>query len=142
MNKINTHTNKEVQNKHHPRWKNIVLWILQVVFAVMFIMAGGSKIFGVPDMIELFENIGFGQWFRYLTGIMEIIAGILLLIPSVSVIGALLLVCVMAGAIFTHLLLIGGSIVMPLVYLVLSLIILWGRWYQVNPYLSITDKVS
>jgi len=47
---------------------NIGLWILQIGAAGMFLMAGFSKLSGDPRMVGLFEAIGFGQWFRYVTG--------------------------------------------------------------------------
>lgn len=128
MKKTNTYTEKDEVRIQQLNWKNIGLWILQIALAAIFVMAGGSKILGVSDMIVLFENIGIGQWFRHLTGLLEIIAGILLIIPAFSAAGALLLACIMVGAIFIHLFLIGGSIAIPVVYLILSLILMWGRW--------------
>ena len=43
----------------------IVLWVAQLALAVMFLMAGGSKLAGVPAMVSLFDALGLGQWFRY-----------------------------------------------------------------------------
>ncbi len=47
-------------------------------------MAGFSKLSGNEQMVGLFEAIGLGQWFRYLTGTMEVAGAILLLIPRTS----------------------------------------------------------
>jgi len=41
----------------------------------MFLMAGGSKLAGVPAMVSLFDQVGVGQWFRYVTGIMSSLRG-------------------------------------------------------------------
>lgn len=106
---------------------NIVLWVLQIGAAAMFLMAGFSKLSGAPQMIGLFNAIGLGQWFRYLTGAMEVIGALMLLIPRLSGAGALLLVFVMIGAVITHLFVIGGSPFMAIVLLVVSIIIAWGR---------------
>jgi len=106
---------------------NIVLWVLQIGAAAMFLMAGFSKLSGAPQMVDMFSVIGLGQWFRYLTGSMEVIGALMLLIPRLSGVGALLLVCVMIGAVITHLFVIGGSPVMAIVLLVVSAIIAWGR---------------
>ena len=57
----------------------------------MFVMAGGSKLAGAPTMVQLFDAIGLGQWFRYVTGTIEIGSAILLLIPSLASVGGLLL---------------------------------------------------
>src|SRR5438477_7364341 len=66
---------------------NVVLWILQIGAAGMFLMAGFFKLSGDPRMVGMFEAIGFGQWFRYLTGSLEVLAAVLLLIPWLSGVG-------------------------------------------------------
>ena len=48
-------------------------------------------------MVETFEKVGVGQWFRYVTGAIEIGSAILLLIPRLAPVGAALLVCTMTG---------------------------------------------
>lgn len=55
----------------------------------------------------MFAKIGFGDWFRYLTGALEVLGGLLLVIPITTRIGAGLLVAVMAGAIFFHVFVLG-----------------------------------
>jgi putative oxidoreductase len=108
------------------RWARVSLWVLQIALAAMFLMAGGSKLIGAPAMVALFDAIGWGQWFRYLTGAIEAGAAIALLIPSAAVFGASLLVPTMAGAVVTNLSL-GQSVVPPLVLLALALTIGWAR---------------
>ena len=115
------------QNNTESKAKNIALWVLQGLVALAFLGAGFSKLSGQPMMVEIFTHIGIGQWFRYLTGGIEVIAAILLLIPKTIPVGALLLVGTMTGAVLTHLFVIGGSPVPPAVLLVLSGVILWGR---------------
>ena len=82
---------------------NIVLWTFQVLVALAFLAAGSGKLLGSPDMVALFAALGVGQWFRYLTGTLEIVGALLLLAPGKSAFGALLLACVMAGAVVAHL---------------------------------------
>jgi putative oxidoreductase len=106
---------------------NIILWVLQIAAAAMFLFAGAPKLLGAPQVVAVFETIGFGQWFRYLTGGLEIIGALLLLIPSLCGVGALLLTCVMVGAVGTHLFLIGGSPVPAIVLLLVMALIAWGR---------------
>jgi putative oxidoreductase len=106
---------------------NVALWILQIAAAAMFLMVGFSKLSGNPLMVQLFGAIGLGQWFRYLTGAFEVIGAVLLLIPRLSGLGALLLVCVMLGAVATHLFVIGGSPLMAMILLLVTGIIAWGR---------------
>jgi uncharacterized membrane protein YphA (DoxX/SURF4 family) len=95
---------------------NVALWVLQVGAAAMFFMAGGMKLAGAPDMVAMFEVLG-GQWFRYVTGGVEVVGAALLLVPRLAGVGALLLAATMVGAIFTHVAVIGGSFVVPLVLL-------------------------
>jgi putative oxidoreductase len=82
---------------------------LQILTAAAFLMAGFAKLSGQPMMVETFDRVGIGQWFRYVTGGLEIASAILLLIPRLTPVGAALLVCTMIGAVLTHLVLIGGS---------------------------------
>jgi len=106
---------------------NVVLWILQIAAAGMFLMAGFSKLVGNEQMVGMFEAIGVGQWFRYLTGALEVAGAILLLIPRTSGLGALILAGVMAGAVMTHLFIIGGSPLMAIILLVVTGVVAWGR---------------
>src|SRR6266567_7810016 len=74
---------------------NVGLWILQIGAAGMFLMVGFLKLSGDPQLVGLFDAIGLGQWFRYLTGSVEVLGALLLLIPRLSGLGALLLVATM-----------------------------------------------
>jgi uncharacterized membrane protein YphA (DoxX/SURF4 family) len=106
---------------------NIVLWLLQIGAAAMFLMVGFLKLSGNPQLVALFEAIGLGQWFRYLTGGLEVAGAILLLIPRTSGLGALILIGVMAGAVMTHLFIVGGSPTMAITLLVVTGVVAWGR---------------
>ena len=109
----------------------ITLWVTQAVLAAMFIFAGGSKLLGAPAMVDLFNAIGFGQWFRYLTGAIETSAAVMLLIPSAAVFGALLLVPTMIGAVATNLSL-GQSPAPPLLLLLFASAVAWARRDQLQ----------
>lgn len=115
-----------------PRWKSAALWTLKGLLAVAFLSAGGAKIYGVPMMVENFEHIGFGQWFRYLTGALEVVGAIVILMPSLAAFGGVLLSCIMVGAIATHLLLIGGSEVPAIILLVLSATVVVAHRDQID----------
>jgi len=105
----------------------IVLWIVQIATAGMFLMAGSSKLAGAPALVGVFDAIGIGQWFRYLTGSIEVTSAILLLIPSLAFFGALLLIPTMVGAILTHLFVVGGDPTPAIVLLAASVGIAWTR---------------
>lgn len=75
-------------NLHRGRGSLVALWATQVALAAMFLTAGGSRLVGVPAMVSLFDLIGIGPWLRYVTGVIEVISGIALLVPSPAVFGA------------------------------------------------------
>jgi putative oxidoreductase len=50
---------------------NIALWCVQGLLAV-FVGASAGKLMGKPEMVALFEAVGIGQWFRYVTGLLEL----------------------------------------------------------------------
>jgi putative oxidoreductase len=108
----------------------IALWVMQIALAAMFVMAGGSKLAGVPAMVTLFGALGFGQWFRYVTGAIELTSGILLLVPSAAIYGALLLIPTMMGAIVVNLFVVPASPVAPLLLLLAAATVVWARRHQ------------
>lgn len=105
---------------------NVALWGLQILAATMFLFSGGIKFAGTPDMVALFAEIGLGQWFRYLTGALEVLGAVLLVVPRLCALGAVLLAGVMVGAVMTDLV-IGNTTVPALVNLVVLTVIAWGR---------------
>ena len=109
---------------------------MQVVLAGMFLLAGGSKLAGAAAMVALFDGVGVGQWFRYVTGGIEVVSAVALLVPSLAAFGAVALVPTMIGAIATHLFIIGGSPAVPVLLLVGSLVIAWARRDQLSRVVS------
>jgi putative oxidoreductase len=113
---------------------NVVLWLLQIGAAGMFLMVGFLKLSGNPQLVGLFEAIGLGQWFRYLTGGLEVAGAILLLIPRTSGLGALMLAGIMICAVVTHVFIVGGSPLGAIILLVVTGVVAWGRRQRtINP---------
>jgi len=110
----------------------VALWLTQVALALMFVMAGGSKLAGVPAMVTLFDAIRIGQWFRYVTGVIELVSGLALLVPSAAIFGALLLIPTMLGAIVVNLFVVPASPLPPLVLLLLAAAVAWTRRHQLR----------
>jgi uncharacterized membrane protein YphA (DoxX/SURF4 family) len=106
---------------------NITLRIVQSLVAALFLFAGIGKLAGAEMHVQLFAAIGIGQWFRYVTGSIEVLGAVLLFVPSLARFGALALTATMFGAVFTHLFVIGGNPTMPIVLLVASAAIAWMR---------------
>ena len=82
------------------------VWALRVFLALIFVAAGLDKFLGAM-WVRVFNDIGFGQWFRYLTGIVEVLGGCLLLVPRVTVVAVPVLVCTMLGALLVHFTVVG-----------------------------------
>ena len=102
-------------------------WVLQLLLAAVFLIAGTTKLAGAQMHVESFEKLGVGQWFRYFTGTVEVIAAILIIVPKTVVVGAALLAATMVGAIDTHVFVIGGSPVPALVLLAFAALVAWYR---------------
>lgn len=88
-------------------YKVIISWILQIVAAVILLQTLYFKFTAHPQSVELFTKLGVEPWGRIGTGVIELITSILLLTPRTKVIGALMGLGVMIGAIFSHLFVIG-----------------------------------
>ena len=81
--------------------------MLRILLAALFLYQGVDKFSERRLWIRIFEEIGFGQWFRYFTGIVEVSGAALLLIPKTTLVAVGLLVCTMVGALLVHFLVIG-----------------------------------
>jgi putative oxidoreductase len=81
------------------------LWVLQILIAV-FLLVGSAvpKFVGQKDAVESFAKIGWGQWFRYMTGIVEAAGAIGLVVPRLAGLAATGLIGLMIGAILTQVL--------------------------------------
>ena len=88
----------------------IGIWILRLLAAVILLQTLYFKFSAAPESIYIFSKLGMEPWGRIGTGILELIAGILLLIPATTLFGALLATGLMAGAIFFHVTKLGISV--------------------------------
>jgi uncharacterized membrane protein YphA (DoxX/SURF4 family) len=96
------------------------------------------KFSGAAESIYIFSKIGIEPWGRIGTGIAELIAGILIIIPRTSVFGAVMAIGIMAGAIATHLFILGIEVmedsgqlfIYALVVLLSSIYLFWVQRQQ------------
>ena len=65
-------------------WSNLIDWGLRLLVAAVFLYEGTDKFGSRRLWIRLFADIGIGQWFRYATGIVEVVGGVLMLIPRAT----------------------------------------------------------
>jgi hypothetical protein len=112
-----------ILNRRNPM-KYVTIGI-KALLSLAFLAAGLAKLSGVEMMVGTFDAIGIGQWFRYVTALIEIGAAILLWVPGLVGLGASLLTATMIGAVLTHFLIIGPSAVPAFVLGVLSAFIAW-----------------
>jgi putative oxidoreductase len=66
------------------RVRKILGWILAILLGLEFLVAGALKLIDNPRMVDMFNMVGLGQWFRYFTGVLEIIGAVGILIPRFS----------------------------------------------------------
>lgn len=85
------------------RTQNRISWILQIIVAVIFLQTLFFKFAGAEESIAIFTTLGMEPWGRYGTGVVELIASILLLLPGRAAYGAVLGAGMMMGAIGSHL---------------------------------------
>ena len=89
--------------------KNILQWALRLVAAFILLQTLRFKFAGLEESKRLFSTLGMEPWGRIGTGVVELIAGILILVPRTTIFGAGLGMGVMSGAIFFHLTILGIS---------------------------------
>ena len=82
--------------------KNLLLWACRVVAAVIMVQTLYYKFTAAPESIYIFSQVGMEPEGRIATGIAELIAAVLIVIPKTSLIGATLALIIMIGAIATH----------------------------------------
>ena len=82
--------------------KKIVSWILRLLAALIMLQTLFFKFSGAEESIYIFKQVGMEPWGRYLTGVVELIAGVFLLTNRYEL-GALLGLGTISGAIFFHL---------------------------------------
>lgn len=87
--------------------KTIISWLLRITAAIVLLQTLYFKFSGHPESVELFTKLGVEPWGRIGTGVIELIASVLLLIPSTVFFGAVLGAGLMSGAILSHLTVIG-----------------------------------
>lgn len=111
---------------------NIFLWVVKIIAALIMLQTLFFKFSAAPESVYIFTKVGIEPWGRIGTGIVELIASALILIPRTAWLGAFIAIGTMAGAITTHALLLGIEVMgdngqlfyMALITLICSLLVL------------------
>jgi putative oxidoreductase len=110
------------------RARKVAEWGLRLFLALVFVYAGVQKFPSAPGAmwVKVFADIGLGQWFRYFTGVVEVVGGALLLVPAATILAVPLLACTMVGAIIVHVLVVGtGPQTVAVSILLTGLLAIW-----------------
>lgn len=86
-----------------PKTLMIVSWLCQLVAAGILLQTLFFKFTASPESVYIFTTLGLEPWGRIGSGIAELVAAVLLLVPATATLGAILAMGVMAGAIVSHL---------------------------------------
>jgi putative oxidoreductase len=117
----------DVLTRTQPRkTRTVTAWTIQILLAAAFTAAAVAKLAAVPMMIEVFDAIGVGQWFRIVTAVVELI-GVAALLSRYAGFGAIWLATTMFFATLTHIFILHTSSVPALLLLVLNLVVAWLR---------------
>lgn len=84
-------------------YKKIFIWVLRLVVAIILLQTLYFKFSGAPESIYIFETLGIEPYGRIGSGIVELIVSILILIPRATLLGAVIGLGTMTGAILLHL---------------------------------------
>jgi len=117
---------------------NILLWIIQVLLALMFLMAGGMKLWLPTDMLLSMgppNQIVFPEWFMKFIGLCEVLGALGLILPGVfkrqqhlTAIAAIGLTIIMIGAVIVTIMGPGFKFaISPLVTGLLCAFVAYGR---------------
>jgi uncharacterized membrane protein YphA (DoxX/SURF4 family) len=82
---------------------NITVWILRLATAGILLQTLFFKFSAAPESVYIFSKLGLEPWGRIGSGIVELIAAILILIPRTTSLGSLIAIGVISGAIISHL---------------------------------------
>jgi putative oxidoreductase len=98
---------KEVVMNAHSTAVNVISWILRITAAAILLQTLFFKFTGAPESVYIFTKVHAEPWGRIGSGIIELIAAVLMLTPRFTWLGSLLAFCTGAGAILSHLTLLG-----------------------------------
>jgi uncharacterized membrane protein YphA (DoxX/SURF4 family) len=77
-------------------------WALRLLAAIILLQTLFFKFTAAPESVYIFSAVGMEPWGRIGTGVLELIAALLILVPPTTAVGALLAIGLMSGALFFH----------------------------------------
>ena len=110
--------------------RQTVLRVVEILAGLFIAIASGlPKLFGEATAVEMFDDIGWGDWFRYVVGALEVLGGIGLILPKTTRLAAICLCGLMIGAVVFTLayLEVEATIVTPMILFAIFAFIAWSR---------------
>ncbi|MDB3891581.1 DoxX family protein [Alphaproteobacteria bacterium] len=99
--------------------------VIRLLLSFAFLAAGSQKLIGAEMMLAIYDQIGVGQWFRLVTGVVEVGGVILLWVRPMQILGALILGGTMVGAVLAHVLILGPSSMPAIILGLLCAAVVW-----------------
>jgi uncharacterized membrane protein YphA (DoxX/SURF4 family) len=120
--------------------KRIFSWVLRLIAVFIMVQSLFFKFSAAPESIYIFSTLGMEPWGRIGTGVIELIASVLILIPRTTWLGALIGIGTMSGAIFFHLTKLGVEVqgdggqlfIYAVITLVNCILLAWLEWSQIS----------
>jgi uncharacterized membrane protein YphA (DoxX/SURF4 family) len=128
--------------------KSIVYWLVKLIPAIILLQTLFFKFSASPESVYIFTTVGIEPWGRILTGCVELIAAVLLLVPRFSFYGAFLAAGVMFGAIISHFTILGIEIMddggllflYAMLVFVFSLVVIYIEKQKINDILKFVSR--
>lgn len=105
--------------------QTIAIWVLRVLLGLIFLAIGAAKLIGTLQTVQFFAAIGWGQWFRFATGLLDVAGAVLLFVPHWTSYGAVLLVCTVGSATVICLTILHQNPAVPLALTLLAATLAW-----------------
>jgi uncharacterized membrane protein YphA (DoxX/SURF4 family) len=93
-----------------PLGLNVLSWVLRVIASLILLQTLFFKFTAAPESVYIFTKVGAEPWGRIASGVVELIAAVLILTPRFTWLGSVLALGVMAGAILSHLTVLGVEV--------------------------------
>ena len=106
----------------------ILTWVLRVLLGVIFLGVGIEKLTGTMGTIPFFDAIGWGQWFRYVSGVFDTAGALLIFVPRWTSAGALIITCTVGLGTYLCFAKDLFNPIFPLVMTLLAATLVWLAW--------------
>jgi len=122
---------------------HLVSWLLRLIAAGLLLQTLFFKFSAAAESVYIFGQLGVEPWGRIATGVLELAASLLLLLPRTTVLGALLASALMAGALLAHFFVLGISVqndggqlfAYALIILAAALMLFWIHRYGLGRFI-------